>query len=292
MISSRFILTSIILGTFFSAPLYAQKTETQSSGSGSTIEDTILSCGELWEQIRVSDCGGQIIDFFRDGYVSFGAASYSLSAHPQVGDSGAIFSGGIHVTPYVSLNTRLSFIDTSEFGYDFSVGFDQAHAINQKVTRNNGSKRVDLSTFAIANTFSTEASIFYSYGAKDDTPRQYVLLGVGFGLGYADVVGKSYMTEVDESNDAACYQAGVDLINNVDSASADVKSACDLRSFRRIGLGISGRANIDIRYENFFLTINTKIIQLSSGNSLSLGTSGMKLNPNITSVTLAYVYNL
>ena len=257
-----------------------------------SLEEKILSCSELWEQIRSSDCGNHIVNFFRDGHIALGIASHSLSTQPRFDDKGARFNGDIHVTPYLSINTRLNFIEGSEFGYDFSFGLEQAHALNQTIVRKNKSKDIDLNTFAIANTFSTEASLFYSYGAQDSTPRRYALIGVGFGLGYADVVGKSYMTEVGEDIDAACYQAGVDVIGGTSVSASDLTTACELNSFRRLGFGISGRVNIDFRYDNFFLTFDTKMIQLSAGNSLSLGTSGMKLNPSIYSITISYVYNI
>ena len=273
-------------------PLFAQSLDSKDSSSVPSLEDKILSCGELWEQIQSSDCGNHIINFIKGGYVSLGIASYALTAQPKLDNGGARFNGDIHITPYLSVNTRLNFIEDSEFGYDFSLGLEQAHALNQTIVRGGRSKKVDLNTYAIANTFSSEASLFYSYGAKDASPRRYMLIGVGFGLGYADMVGKSYMTELEESTDAACYQAGVDLVEGASISESNLTSNCELKSFRRLGFGVSGRINIDFRYDNFFLTIDTKMIQLSSGNSLSLGTSGMKLNPSIYAITFSYIYNI
>jgi len=288
----KHLLSGLYLATCALIPAFVQAAEMQKSATAPSLEEKIMSCGELLEQIQTSDCGNHIVNLFRGGHVALGVASYSLSTQPRLADKGARFSGDIHVTPYLSVNTRLSFIEDSEFGYDFSFGLEQAHALNQTIVRKNNSKTVDLNTFAIANTFSTEASLFYSYGAQDSTPHRYALIGVGFGIGYADVVGKSYMTEVEETNNAACYQAGQDLIDGSSLSASNLTSACELDSFRRLGFGISGRINIDFRYDNFFLTLDTKMIQLSAGNSLSLGTSGMKLNPSIYAVTISYIYNI
>ncbi|MDH5216664.1 MAG: hypothetical protein OEX19_03145 [Gammaproteobacteria bacterium] len=292
MKTHKYLIAGLYLAVCTLIPLYADAAEIQKSGKAPSLEEKIMSCGELLEQIQASDCGNHIVNLFRGGHVALGVASYSLSTQPRLDDKGARFNGDIHVTPYLSINTRLSFIEGSEFGYDFSFGLEQAHALNQTIVRKNKSKTVDLNTFAIANTFSTEASLFYSYGAQDSTPRRYALIGVGFGIGYADVVGKSYMTEVNETNNAACYQAGQDLIDGSSVSTSNLTNACELDSFRRLGFGISGRINIDFRYDNFFLTFDTKMIQLSSGNSLSLGTSGMKLNPSIYAITISYIYNI
>jgi len=288
----NYLIAGLYLAVYILISPYVYAAEIQKSGKTPSLEEKIMSCGELLEQIQASDCGNHIVNLFRGGHVALGVASYSLSTQPRLDDKGARFNGDIHVTPYLSVNTRLSFIESSEFGYDFSFGLEQAHALNQTIVRKNKSKTVDLNTFAIANTFSTEASLFYSYGAQDSTPRRYALIGVGFGIGYADVVGKSYMTEVNETNNAACYQAGQDLIDGSSVSTSDLTNACELDSFRRLGFGISGRINIDFRYDNFFLTFDTKMIQLSSGNSLSLGTSGMKLNPSIYAITISYIYNI
>lgn len=282
----------LVSGLLLVPPLHAQTLSNGKPSKDASLEEKIMSCGELWEQIQASDCGTHIVDIFRGGRISLGIASYSLSVDPKLPDRSAHFSGDIYLTPYVSLNTRLTFIENTEFGYDFAIGFEQAHSINQTVTRNNGDKRVDLNTFAIANTFSSQASLFYSYGARDSTPHRYILFGAGFGIGYADVVGKSYMTEVDAETYPECHQAGVDFIDDTSTGLSELKNQCELKSFRRLGLGISGRINLDFRYDNFFLTIESQVIQLSSGKSLSFGTSDMGLNPGITAVTLSYVYTL
>lgn len=262
------------------------------SSHSSTLSEKIDSCGKLLEEIRKSDCGNHIVDIFDDGYISAGAAGYTLSATPRFDNAAAQFSSGLFVTPNISINTRLNYFPNTDLGWDFSVGWEQAHALTQTVHRSQGSTSRDLGTFAIANTFSSEVSIFYAYGTRDATPHRYALFGVGFGVGYADVVGKAYFTEDLDSSEAACIQAGEDLVDGIAGAEANVKASCSLKSFRRFGLGVSGKVNLDVRWDNFYLTIDSKIINLSSGRSLSLGSSGMELSPNISAITLSYLYNL
>lgn len=276
---------SFVLASIFTSQANAQQAPVV------TIEEQILSCSELLEQIRISDCGSHIANFFANGYIAAGAAGNTLSATARYADSAARFSGGVHITPYVSLNTGLEFFPGSDLGWDFSIGWEQAHVLKQKIKRNGDSVTRDLDSFAIASTFSSEASLFYSWGARDSTPRQYALLGIGFGVGYGDVVGKAYFTE-ELPNSDACYQAGQALVDGTAGAQQLISDNCTLKSFRRVGFGVSGRLNIDVRYENFYLSFDTTVLNLSSGTSLSLGSHGLSLSPVITAVTLSYIYNL
>ncbi|MDH5547600.1 MAG: hypothetical protein OEZ43_18635 [Gammaproteobacteria bacterium] len=232
------------------------------------------------------------MNFLEGGYIAGGLTGYLLTTSPGIDGASARFNGDLHLMPKVMLKTRLNFIDETDFGYDYAFGFEQAHALSQTIKRPNGSTTRDLRTYTIANTFSTQASLFYSYGAKDFTPRRYVLVGLGFGLGYADIVGHGYLTEGVESSSPTCYQAGIDLINEATGALTALEQSCELKSYRRIGVGYSGRFYIDIRYDDFYFSIDTRAIQLSSGKSLSLGTSGLQVNPAISAITVSYIYNL
>lgn len=280
-------ITHVFLFSFFSASSAFGQIEIEES-----IQTKIDACADLLEEIRMSDCGNHILDFFEGGYIAGGITGYLLSLSPSIQNASAKFSGDMHLTPKVMLKTRLNFIENTEFGYDYSFGFEQAHALSQTIKRPNGSTKIDLRTYTIANTFSTHASIFYSHGVKDETPRRYVLIGAGFGLGYADLVGNSYFTEGVETSSPACHQAGIDLVDNVPGSKATLEQACPLKSFRRLGIGVSGRFYIDFRYDNFYFSIDTKAIQLSSGKSLSLGTADLDISPTISAITISYIYNL
>jgi len=221
-----------------------------------------------------------------------GISGNTLSAKITNNDRNASFNGDLFLTPYFSVNTRPTFIDDTDFGFDFSFGFERAHALKQVVNRDGDSRTTDLNSFSIANTISTEASIFYSYGAQDETPKQYFVFGVGFGLGYADVVGKAYLTQVDQITAEECYQAGVNLVNDQAGAALDVSQNCTLQSFRRLGIGFSGLIHADWRYQNFFVSIDSRLVTLSGGKSLSFGTSNIHINPTISAITLSYLYDL
>jgi hypothetical protein len=254
------------------------------------IRDTVQSCGELLEQIKRTDCGGTVYSFFRGGYVSLGASAYTLGANLEQNEVlQAQFAGPDAWVPHYAIRTQRNFFGSSDFGYAYSFGFEQGAATKQTITRNGKDASEDFGTYVIGSQLSAEANLFYSFGGNDHTPHRYATFGVGLGLGYGRGKGKVYITENTADTHPQCDAAAIDLVNGDKSAISRIKQFCEYDSFNRAGLGISLRVIFDMRWENYFIGLESGLVGLAADGRLVSGEGDYTVVPIVAAVTFAYL---
>ncbi|MDH5378279.1 MAG: hypothetical protein OEX00_08150, partial [Gammaproteobacteria bacterium] len=180
----------------------------QESSLSDDIVNQALSCADLVDKIRDSDCIAPVADFLKGGNLSLGATMGAFSVNLKVKNEKTVvgkMGGENSWAPHYSINTRPRHFDGSNFGYDYSFTYEQSATTSQVITRGGKDKAIDLGTYAIGSIIATQVNLFYSIGANDDSPAKYFTLAIGVGLGYGSVKGNTYLTE-DETN-TVCYDA-------------------------------------------------------------------------------------
>ncbi len=260
---------------------------------GEDVNNHIASCTELLEQIRKSDCTAPIADFLAGGNLSIGASMVAFKvdvSDDEVGTLGRL-GGDNSWSPHYAVNSRPTYFGDSDFGYEYSFAFESSATTRQTVQRSGlKSRDLDLGTYAIGSILAAQANLFYAWGGHDTTPNQYLLTAFGLGIGYGSVRGHAYLTE-DKSN-TTCFDAGTDFLNEDPTARSRITQNCALTSFDRAGIGASIRILLLARYEQLMAKLDLSLVGLNNGGTLVSGKSEYNLAPSVTSVTLAYLFDV
>ena len=248
------------------------------------------SCVDLYQTVKNSDCldymGGFFGSFFKGASirVGFSMAKQSLTIEKEVDGEDLLqaeMDGSYMPAPYYAFSTAKSFFGSSDFGYEFSLSWSNAYALDQTLI--DGRYEEDLGTYSTVAMLTINPSVFYAYGARDSTPDIYVSAGIGVGFGYAMTRGTAYITEhVDPASPCgvalANYQEG-------DQASVDaIKSQCQNITYNESGLGFSNRIFVEGRWKNLYASFDY--------NNIYLLTETYTYTPQNWVFTAAYVIDI
>jgi len=132
--------------------------------------------------------------------------------------------------------------------------------------------------------YAVQPSLFFTLGARNETPGTYFMTGLGLSLGYTNIRGVSYLTEDQASVSALCWQAGEDVVAGALTGVQSIKSECNQESYHDSGWGTGGRIFMGGRYKNMMMDFNAANMIIASQQDF--------LNPIKMSITLSYVINI
>jgi hypothetical protein len=250
--------------------------------------DNGLSCDEVIDVVKNSDCAELVKPLIEGSYITAGLALRSLSVTITDNSSGndlANIRDTTLPTPFVSFSLKPSYFDDSSFGWGVGVSYSDAYALEQRVIRSNNNIDVDLGSYITTTMLALTPNAFYQFGERFGD--RYFRIGVGATVGYAAVRGSVYLTE-DESNNG-CYQAGSDLVNQTGPATQKlridaIKNACQQQNYNHGSLGIGGNLFMQAQYNQWQVNFNAANLLLYKNNK--------KLEPTIISFEVAYVIPL
>lgn len=208
-----------------------------------SIEDMNASyqqCEAMYEEIRNSDCAKTVFGMFGRLYLKLGVSTTERTLkfeNVATEEDAFILSSGLKPRPIISVNFSDSYFEDSNWGYSVGAGFFDDYAFEQIIKRGGSSqqKTVDLGTYSSMSVLSLSPSLFYSIGAKDDTPNQYFKIGLGLTAMYSAVRGTAYLTEVKANS--ACYEQGSQLVAGIVTTESALKAVCDFTRFKEQSLG-------------------------------------------------------
>ncbi|MBF0239294.1 MAG: hypothetical protein HQM12_16455 [SAR324 cluster bacterium] len=254
-------------------------------------EDQVQSCVELHQKLKESRCVKAVSHLLSGSSLIIGGALKKATPaiiHKKT-HSAALFSG--YFIPSLNYNILLqsSFLGESNFGYDFSFGYSDFFAFRQLVLRDIQAEaiqqiEVDLGTFISAQMLFFTPRLFFSIGARDETPDRYLSMGIGGGLGLLSMRGHAYITEYVKNSNSDCHEAGIALVKKSipkQQALEAMKSSCELNRFSEDRLSTSGSVFAGGRWGNLY--VNGEI------NSIWVDTSHYLYVPLIMSVVVAYI---
>lgn len=250
--------------------------------------DNGLSCAEVIDVVKHSDCAELVKPLIDGSSITVGLALRSLQVTIKDNHSDRTLANMRDTAvpaPFISFDLKPSYFGASSFGWGVGFNFGDAYALEQRVTRSNENKDVDLGTYITTTMFSLTPNAFYQFG--DRYSSRYFRIGVGAALGYATVRGTAFLTE--DKSDSACYQAGSDLVNKSGPSTqklriAEIKNQCQQQDYNQGGLGLGGNFFMQGQYHNWQASFNLANLILSKSNN--------KLEPSILSFQLAYVIPL
>lgn len=247
-----------------------------------------LSCAEIIDVVKQSDCAELVRPLIEGSYITAGLALRSLTVtikDNSNNDTLAEVRDTAIPAPFISFDLKPSYFGNSHFGWGVGFNYGDAYALEQRLTRSGENKDIDLGTYITTNLLALTPNAFYQFG--DLYGDKYFRAGIGLAAGYAAVRGTAYLTE-DKSN-AACYEAGTDLVKKSGPATESlrieaIKTHCEQQSYNQGGLGVGGNIFLQGQYEHWQASLNLANLILSKKNR--------KLEPSILSLQLAYVIPL
>ena len=283
---SRMLSTWLIC--FFCTATYADSTHQEPTSSTPIIEGkkaTHLSCAEVVDIVKQSDCAGLVRPMLEGASVTVGLALQNLVVNVKESNSNRKLGevrDDATPAPSISLDLRPSYILESKWGWGLGFNYDDAYALNQRITRSGKTEDVDLGSYMTSTMVTVTPNTFYQFG--EQYGDEYFRLGIGLALGYASVRGNAYLTE-DQSNDA-CYDAGSDLVNETGSASkalrvGAIKSNCVQETFDEGRFGVGGYFFMQGQYKRWMSSFSIANIALQKQRR--------KLEPSLISFQVSYV---
>jgi hypothetical protein len=243
------------------------------------------SCIELYRTIKDSDCIKESYNFFKGANVKVGIslAKQSLKIEDvETETTLAQMEGDFIFAPFYSLATRKNFFDDSNFGYEFGLTYSSSYALNQSL--NDGKATEDLGTYSAINMMAISPTLFYAYGARDETPKKYTAFGIGMGLGYAQVRGSAYVTE--NQDPATPCGTAVTAFEEGSRASIDaVRANCEQITYNESGFGASVRVILEGRWNALYASLDLNSVILAHDPAY-------KYSPSNTVVTFAYIIDI
>jgi hypothetical protein len=246
-----------------------------------------LSCDEVLEVVKQSDCAELAKPFLVGSHVVAGVSFNSLSVtiFNNNNDELATISDRTLPSPFISLNLKPSFFGHSNWGWGIGFNYSNTYALEQKIKRSNKSKNVDLGTYITTTMLALTPNTFYQFGGQHS--ERYFRIGVGAALGYAHLRGTAYLTG-DKSN-TACYESGNNLVKNSGPESTSqkieaIKTNCHQDSYNQGGLGLGANIFMQGQYQNWQVSLDA--------SNLLLTRNKQKFQPSTLSVQIAYVIPL
>lgn len=272
------ISLSLLTAALFSSPLLSQDIFDVNS-----YEET-QSCMELYETIQKSDCVKHVNGFLQGANIKIGIAmaKQTMSIEDtETEEEIAAMDGDFVPAPYYALSTKKSFFGHSDFGYEFGFSYSNSYALNQSI--DNGKYREDLGTYSTITMATFNPSLFYAYGAQDNSPNTYFGVGIGAGVGYAQARGTAYVTEnVDPAS--PCGTAVANFEEGDQTAINAIKSNCNNITYNESGFGGSYRVFIEGRWKNFYTSVDA--------SNVVLQTEAYHYTPNNMVWTFAYIVDI
>ncbi len=250
--------------------------------------DNGLSCAEVIDVVKRSDCAELVRPLIDGASITTGLALRSLNVTIKDNRSSKTLANVRDTAipaPFISFDLKPSYFGDSSFGWGIGFNFTDAYALEQRVTRSNKNKDIDLGTYMTTTMLALTPNAFYQFG--DRYSSRYFRIGIGAALGYANIRGTAFLTE-DKSN-SACYQAGNDLVASSGAATRRlrieaIKNTCRQQDYNQGGLGIGGNFFMQGQYNNWQTSFQV--------SNLILTKSNQKLEPSMLSFQLAYVIPL
>lgn len=242
------------------------------------------TCKEILDRVKQSDCIKPVARFLDGASVVLGLSFNSGDMEIRSNDTlESSMIGILSPAPYFGLTSPLSFFGRSRWGYEFTFAYNSSVAIYQDV-RGGETQIRDLGTYTTITFLSLSPSVFVSVGARDEDPDVFWRTGIGLGAGWASVRGTSYFTLDSEGGDnRACHDAGAGLIRG-DLTKTQLRSTCELKTFKEKGLGLSSAFFMDARW-GFIYT------KLSSGGMV-IRSGRYSYHPIEIGIKLAYIHDL
>lgn len=245
MNSIRFLTTCLLWVTLpsFAENAVVEWVEREIQSIEQSIEDMNTSyqqCEAMYEEIRNSDCAKTVFGMFGRLYLKLGVSTTERTLkfeNVATEEDAFILSSGLKPRPIISVSFSDSYFEDSNWGYSVGAGFFDDYAFEQIIKRGSSSlqKTVDLGTYSSMSVVSLSPSLFYSIGAKDDSPNQYFKIGLGLTAMYSAVRGTAYLTEV--KTNATCYELGSQLVAGIVTDESALKAACDVTRFKEQSFG-------------------------------------------------------
>lgn len=247
-----------------------------------------LSCEEVLEVVKQSDCAEMAKPFLDGAYVTAGLSISSLSITVfDNSDSNTLaeLNDSALPLPFIAFHLKPSFFGKSNFGWGVGFDYSNAYALEQSIIRSGDTKNVDLGTYITTTLFALTPNAFYQFG--DQYSDRYFRIGVGAAIGYAHIRGTAFFTE-DESN-SQCYQAGSDFVDGTGPATEKlrieaIKDTCQQENYNQGGLGLGASVFMQGQYKNWQVSIDSANLLLSQRDQ--------KLQPAVLSLQVAYVIPL
>ncbi|MEH6448210.1 MAG: hypothetical protein V7765_06030 [Oleispira sp.] len=250
--------------------------------------DNGLSCEEVIDVVKHSDCAELVKPLMEGSYITAGLALRSLSVTIKDNSDDSTLA---HVrdtavpAPFISLELKPSYFDDSSFGWGVGFNYGDAYALDQRVIRNGKNKDVDLGTYLTTTMLALTPNAFYQFG--DHYSDRYFRIGIGAALGFASIRGTAILTE--DKLDTECYQAGNDLVHESGPSTQRlrveaIKSKCQQQNYNQSSLGLGGNFFMQGQYSHWQASINIANLLLTKNNR--------KLEPSIISFQVAYVIPL
>lgn len=251
-------------------------------------KDNGLSCAEVIDVVKHSECAELIRPLIDGAYITAGVALRSLDVTIKDTRSDRTLANMRDTAvpaPFISFDLKPSYFGDTSFGWGLGFNFGDVYALEQRVTRSSENKDIDLGTYITTTMLALTPNAFYQFG--DRYSSQYFRVGIGAALGYAAVRGTAFLTE--DKSDRACYQAGSDLVDGSGPPSRKlrieaIKSLCQQDDYNQSGLGLGGNFFMQGQYYNWQASFSLANLILSESNN--------KLEPSIISFQLAYVIPL
>ncbi len=215
-------------------------------------------------RVRHSDCVKPVARFLDGANFSAGLAFFSgyLSITSK-GEDAATLVGIFSPAPYYGFSLPTSFFGGSRWGYEFSFLYSSTVATYQPIPMDAQEVR-DVGTYASMTFLSLSPSVFVSLGARDENPDTFARIGLGVGAGWAWVRGTAYFLEDTSGTNRACYDAARDFDAGT-IGKQELRSACQLRTYRQASPGVSGRFFLDARWHWIYTSWSLETVQFTSG---------------------------
>ncbi len=224
------------------------------SGPKDMAENNEMSCKELYEIIKKSDCGKDVFEFLEGATVKVGLSLSSSNMFINSGDDElAGLKGLLSPEPYYSISLAPSFFGDTNFGYEASITYLSMFTQEQNTNRGESEKSLDLNTYSSSTLAAITPSLFYSIGGKKKNHDVFLRFGLGAGFGWTNVKGIAYYTQDQSSECEDCYNASTEVLNGGDKSL--IYSNCDLKSFNISAFGSSVRVFLDGRWASFYSSV-------------------------------------
>lgn len=251
-------------------------------------KDNNLSCAEVIEVVKHSDCAELVKPLLDGSYITVGLALRSLAVTIKDNEDDTTLA---HIrdtavpAPFISFSLKPSYFEDSSFGWGVGFNYGDAYALEQRVTRSGKNEDVDLGSYLTTTMLALTPNAFYQFG--ESYSDHYFRIGLGLAMGYGAIRGTAYLTE--DKSDTECYNAGSDLVKKSGPATKKqritaIKNKCQQQNYNHSSLGLGANIFLQGQYQNWQASLNLANLILSKNDR--------KLEPSIVSFQVAYVIPL
>lgn len=235
--------------------------------------EALKNCSDLFEKISESDCGKVTMGFLENAYVKIGGNLTQRSMTFEEADSSNTafeMAGDWSPTPVLTLSLGDSYFEGSNFGYQLGFSYFSDVAYEQRITRGDYDRRVDLATYSKMDVISFNPSVFYSFGRDDATPNRFFTTGLGLNLGYSTVKGSAFLTEFED--DAVCYDTGTAFVNGT-ASKGDIAENCAFGVFDSSALSTGAQLYFAYESNQWLTELSSSVFIQESDDGYAFSTS-------------------